>query len=262
MRLVRDWSRASAAAAASEFSGWSAEGVLSWAMERFPSGRVALASSFGPEDVVLIDMLAGLGRFPRVVTLDTGRLPQQTHDLIEAIRGRYGLTVETHHPDAARAAEMVGRHGTNLFYESAELRRLCCRVRKVEPLRRALAGAKAWITGVRREQSASRAAAGVVEWDDEFGLVKLNPLADWTEADVWRRVRERGLPYNRLHDEGYPSVGCAPCSRAVKPGADPRSGRWWWENESAAKECGLHPRPSGNAAGEDRDRIVEGKLSA
>lgn len=229
-----------AAAASRELSGRGAEAVLAWALERFPADGLVLASSFGPEDMVLLDLFAGLGRFPRVATLDTGRLPQETQDLIAAARGRYALKLETHFPDAARAAELVDRHGPNLFYESVELRRLCCRVRKVEPLRRALAGAGAWITGVRREQAPSRAGAGVAEWDEEFGLLKLNPLCEWTSADVWGRIRERGLPYNRLHDAGYPSVGCAPCSRAVKPGDDPRSGRWWWENPGGAKECGLH----------------------
>jgi phosphoadenosine phosphosulfate reductase len=228
------------AAAAAELAGKSAQEVLSWGLARFPSDRLVLASSFGPEDVVLIDLFADLGRFPRVVTLDTGRLPQETHDVIAEIRAKYALKLETHCPDAARVSDLVDRHGPNPFHESVELRRLCCRVRKVEPLRRALAGAQAWITGLRREQSADRAAAALVEWDEEFGLVKLNPLASWTMDEVWRRIRERGLPYNRLHDAGYPSVGCAPCSRAVNPGDDPRSGRWWWENELAAKECGLH----------------------
>jgi phosphoadenosine phosphosulfate reductase len=237
-----EWTRASAAAAAPELAGKSAEEVLSWSLARFPADRLVLASSFGPEDILLIDLFAGLGRFPRVVTLDTGRLPQETHDVIAQVRAKYALKLETHCPDAARTGEIVDRHGPNLFYESVELRRLCCQVRKVEPLRRALTGGQAWITGLRREQSSSRAAAGLIEWDDEFGLVKLNPLASWTTDEVWRRIRERGLPYNRLHDAGYASVGCAPCSRAVKPGADPRSGRWWWENASGAKECGLHLR--------------------
>jgi phosphoadenosine phosphosulfate reductase len=238
VRLLSE--RTGMAAAAEELAGKTAEEALSWSLSRFPADRLVLASSFGPEDVVLIDMFHGLGRFPRVVTLDTGRLPEETHDLIAEIRAKYGLKLETQFPDAARVSDLVGRHGPNLFHQSVELRRLCCRVRKIEPLRRALDGARAWITGLRREQSPDRAASGLVEWDEEFGLVKLNPLASWTSDEVWRRIRERGLPYNRLHDAGYPSVGCAPCSRAVKPGDDPRSGRWWWENERAAKECGLH----------------------
>ncbi|MFI5348544.1 MAG: phosphoadenylyl-sulfate reductase [Elusimicrobiota bacterium] len=240
MRGVTEWTRSSAAAAAAELAGRSAEVILSWSLTAFPADRLILASSFGPEDVVLIDMFGVLGRFPRVVTLDTGRLPQETHDVVDRIRAKYALKLETYCPDAARVSEIVDRHGPNLFYESVELRRLCCRARKVEPLRRALAGGQAWITGLRREQSPSRAAAALIEWDEEFGLVKLNPLAIWTAEDVWRRIRDRGLPYNRLHDAGYPSVGCAPCSRAVMPGDDPRSGRWWWENPAAARECGLH----------------------
>ena len=240
MRGLTEWTRESALSAAAELDGKSAEEILRWSLALFPGDGLVLASSFGPEDVVLIDMFAGLGDWPRVVTLDTGRLPQETHDVIARIREKYALKVETYYPDAARVAEVVDRHGPNLFYENADLRRLCCRVRKVEPLRRALTDAQAWITGLRREQSSSRAAAAVVEWDDEFELMKLNPLASWTADEVWRRIRDRGLPYNRLHDAGYPSVGCAPCSRAVKPGDDPRSGRWWWENSSGARECGLH----------------------
>lgn len=226
--------------AAAALEGKSAEQILAWSLDRFPSGRLVLASSFGPEDVVLLDLFDGLGRFPRVVTLDTGRLPQETHDVIDRLRGRFALKLETLFPDPRETSELVGRHGPNLFYESVELRRLCCRVRKIEPLRRALAGAEAWITGVRREQSAERASARFAEWDADFGLLKLNPLADWTSAQVWSRIRERRLPYNRLHDAGYPSVGCEPCTRAVEPGADPRSGRWWWERPTDAKECGLH----------------------
>lgn len=233
--------QAAAAALSEDLAGKSLEDFLAWSLERFPGGRLVLASSFGPEDVVLLDAFDALGRFPRVVTLDTGRLPQATHDLVARLREHFpALSLETHFPDAETVGELVGRHGPNLFYESPELRRLCCRVRKVEPLRRALVGAKAWITGVRREQSADRAAAALVEWDAEFGLRKLNPLVEWTGARVWSRIREKRLPYNRLHDQGYPSVGCEPCTRAVAPGADPRSGRWWWENPTGAKECGLH----------------------
>jgi phosphoadenosine phosphosulfate reductase len=217
-----------------------AQELLAWALDRFPAGRLALASSFGAEDVVLIDLFAELGRFPRVITLDTGRLPPQTYEVIERVRRRYGLPVELRCPDAAELEDMQARHGPNLFYESVSLRRECCRVRKIEPLKRALAGCEAWVTGLRREQSATRARVAKASWDAEFGLVKLSPLAEWTDADVWRRVREREIPYNALHDEGYPSIGCAPCTRAVKPGEDARSGRWWWESADAHKECGLH----------------------
>jgi phosphoadenosine phosphosulfate reductase len=239
VRGVTEWTPESARAAGAELSGKSLEAVLSWSLSAFPDEGLVLASSFGPEDVVLIDAFGKLGRFPRVVTLDTGRLPEETREVAERVVARYPLALETYRPDAARVAEMTVRHGPDLFYESVALRRLCCRTRKIEPLRRALRGAQAWISGVRREQSAERAAAALVAWDDEFGLVKLNPLAEWTEERVWSRVRERGLPYNRLHDAGYRSVGCAPCSRPVGPGEDARSGRWWWES-GAAKECGLH----------------------
>lgn len=221
-----------------------AEELLAWSLERFPAPGLALASSFGAEDVVLIDMLAGLGRFPRVVSLDTGRLPPQTYEVIERVRERYGAAVELVCPDPRELEPLVAEHGPNLFYRSVELRRECCRVRKLEPLKRALAGCTAWLTGLRREQAPSRADVRKAAWDGELGLVKLSPLADWSEADVWRRIRERSIPYNTLHDEGYPSIGCAPCTRAVAPGEDSRAGRWWWESARTPKECGLHKRNS------------------
>jgi len=238
MRFVMDWDRETAERAAAGLDGEDADQLLRWALARFPEGHLVLASSFGPEDVVLLDLFAEIGRFPRVVTLDTGRLPQETHEVIESVRARWGVRVETYFPDPGRASELVDRHGPNPFYRSVELRRLCCQVRKLEPLRRALIGAMAWITGLRREQSPERSAAPKLAWDEEFGLVKLNPLADWTSEKVWERIRSRGLPYNRLHDAGFPSIGCAPCTRAVRPGEDPRSGRWWWED--GPRECGLH----------------------
>ena len=238
MRLVRDWHRGAAERAAEELKGADAPRLLRWALDEFPEGHLVLASSFGPEDIVLLDLFEEIGRFPRVVTLDTGRLFQETHELAESARARWGLKVETYFPDAGRAQELVDRHGPNPFYRSVELRRLCCQIRKLEPLRRALLGAMAWVTGLRREQSPERSDVPKVGWDEEFGLVKLNPLADWTSAQVWDRIRAKNLPYNRLHDAGYPSVGCAPCTRAVKPGEDFRAGRWWWEN--GPRECGLH----------------------
>lgn len=222
-----------------ELEGWDARRILDWALKRFEPRRLVLACSFGVEDVVLVDLCAELGRFPRVVTLDTGRLPDETHQTIEAVRARYGLQVDVLFPDAGRVEEMTRAHGPNLFYRSVELRRLCCAVRKVEVLRRALSGAQAWITGLRRDQSPERSAVLKSQWDGQFGLLKLAPLADWTAEAVWGRARERGLPYNPLHDRGYPSIGCSPCTRAVAAGEDERAGRWWWE--SSHKECGLHP---------------------
>jgi len=215
------------------------ERLLRWADARF-TGRIALASSFGAEDVVLIDLWCQVARLPRVFTLDTGRLPGETYDLMERIRARYDLEVDVFFPQAREAEGLVREHGPDLFYQGVELRRLCCHVRKVEPLTRALAGLSAWICGLRREQAPTRSRLQAVEVDDAHGgLLKLNPLADWTTEDVWAYIRSHQVPYNALHDQGYPSIGCAPCTRAVQPGQDIRSGRWWWENPET-KECGLH----------------------
>ena len=215
------------------------ETLLRWAEARFP-GRVALASSFGAEDVVLIDMWSRVAREPRVFTLDTGRLPEETYDVMERIRTKYGLTFTVFFPQAEQAEKLVGEHGPNLFYQGVELRRLCCHVRKVEPLTRALAGLSAWICGLRREQAATRGQLQAVEVDEAHGgILKLNPLIDWSTEDVWAYIRAQQVPYNALHDQGYPSIGCAPCTRAVQPGEDIRAGRWWWESPES-KECGLH----------------------
>ena len=213
--------------------------VLSRVVARYHP-RIALASSFGAEDVVLIDMLMAIDPAARVFTLDTGRLPAETYTLMDAIRERYGLRLEVYFPQAAATEALVREAGLNCFYRSIELRKRCCGVRKVEPLGRALTGLEAWITGLRREQAVTRAHVRKVELDTEHGLLKINPLADWASEQVWAYIRERGLPYNALHDRGYPSIGCAPCTRAVAPGEDPRGGRWWWEGDPAAKECGLH----------------------
>ncbi|MBI3989631.1 MAG: phosphoadenylyl-sulfate reductase [candidate division NC10 bacterium] len=222
------------------FEGKPAEEVLRWAVQEFSPG-IALASSFGAEDVVLIHMLSQIvPRTCRVFTLDTGRLPQETYDLMEAIRDRYGLSIEVYFPDAASVETMVGEHGPNLFYKSVALRKRCCYVRKVEPLQRALQGLSAWVTGLRREQAITRAFIGKVEFDEEHGLVKVNPLTDWTWEQVWEYIKAHQIPYNSLHDKGYPSIGCAPCTKAVQPGEDLRAGRWWWEGDPVKKECGLH----------------------
>jgi phosphoadenosine phosphosulfate reductase len=215
-----------------------AEDVLRLAIERF-APSVALSSSFGAEDMVLVHMIATIDPKTRIFTLDTGRLPQETYNVIDAARRRYGVSIDVLFPQADAVQSMVAEHGVNLFYHSVENRKLCCGVRKMEPLRRALSGLDAWITGLRREQSVTRADVPKVEWDASNGLVKVNPLVDWTQEDVWKYVREHNVPYNALHDRGYPSIGCAPCTRAVQPGEHERSGRWWWEHPET-KECGLH----------------------
>ena len=215
--------------------------LLGWALERFRP-RIALASSFGAEDVVLIDLLMELDPRARVFTLDTGRLHSETYALAQALRDRYGLAIDVYFPRTEALEAMVRAHGVNLFYASVENRKLCCGVRKVEPLDRALEGLDAWITGLRREQAVTRGRVRKVEIDaDHGGILKLNPLADWSWDRVWGYIRDRAVPYNALHDAGFPSIGCAPCTRAVRPGEDLRAGRWWWEQDAAAKECGLHP---------------------
>ncbi len=219
-----------------------AQEILSWGIKNFHP-RIALSCSFGaPEGLVLLDMMHRLEPASRVFVLDTGRLPQATYDLIDRVRDRYGKPVEVVFPDAAAVQAMVRQHGLNLFYESVDKRQLCCRVRKVEPMRRYLAeaGLDAWVSGLRRDQNVTRQDASKVALDDlHGGLVKLNPLADWHTEQVTQYVRSHDVPVNRLHAEGYPSVGCDPCSRAIRPGEEARAGRWWWEHADT-KECGIH----------------------
>ena len=174
-------------------------------------------------------------------TLDTGRLHDETLALLDRLERRYQRRIQVFYPDARQIEQYVSDNGINGFYLGVEERQSCCHIRKIEPFKRAIAGRKAWVTGVRREQSAERALGEAVAWDERYGLWKISPLLDWTEEDVWAYIHARNLPYNALHDKGYPSIGCAPCTRAVEPGADPRSGRWWWENPDS-RECGLQPR--------------------
>jgi thioredoxin-dependent adenylylsulfate APS reductase len=233
------------------FESWDAERLLAWAFESFQP-RLVLSASFGaPEGMLLLDMLHRITPSVRVFTLDTGRLPQATHDLIDRVRDRYGISVELVFPDPNDVVAMVRAHGQNLFYESVEKRQLCCRIRKVEPMRRyfATAGVDAWIAGLRRDQGVTREEVAKVEIDAAHGgIVKLNPLADWSHEQVWEYVREHNVPVNRLHKAGYPSVGCDPCSRAIQPGEDARAGRWWWENPET-KECGIHVEEESNGSG-------------
>ena len=202
--------------------------------------RVAIVASFQAESSVIIDMASSIRPDLRVLTLDTGRLPQETHDMIDRIRQRYGIAIEAITPGPSDVKEMVHAHGVDLFYESVELRRLCCDVRKSRPLARALRSYDAWITGVRREQAATRAHTQVVTVDaDHGGIAKIAPLAGWTKQQVWNYIREHELPYHSLYDRGYTSIGCAPCTRATTAQEDERAGRWWWE-QGEVKECGLH----------------------
>jgi phosphoadenosine phosphosulfate reductase len=202
-----------------------------------------LASSFGAEDMVLLDLIARDGLAIAIFTLDTGRLPKQTHALVAEVRKRYGLAIEAFSPWPDSVDAYIEEHGVDGFYEGVDERKACCNVRKVEPLRRALAGKRGWITGLRREQTETRTELSETLLDTTHGLWKFSPLATWTEDDVWTYLRSNGVPYNALHDRGYPSIGCEPCTRAVRVGEHPRSGRWWWEQEGERKECGLHAIP-------------------
>src|SRR6266571_5424402 len=199
----------------------------------------AFACSFGAEDMVLLDAIAAAkARTIEVFTLDTGRLPEETHALLETVRAKYSIAIRTYFPHAAAVETWIGQNGPNAFYKSVAQRQQCCHIRKVQPLARALAGKKSWITGLRREQSQARQTLQSEAWDDANGLIKINPLLEWSNDDVWAYIHANRVPYNALHDRGYPSIGCAPCTRAVQPGEDSRAGRWWWE--SSSKECGLH----------------------
>ncbi|GET29368.1 phosphoadenylyl-sulfate reductase [Prolixibacter sp. SD074] len=214
--------------------------VLSWFLKEF-KGKIALSSSLGAEDQVLTEMVTGIDKGATIFTLDTGRLFPETYDLIHRTNTRYGIKIKVFFPEASRVEEMVNEKGINLFYESIENRKQCCHIRKIEPLKRAFKGLDVWICGLRREQSVTRRDMKLVEWDEANGLIKLNPLIDWTEKDVWDYINENKIPYNPLHDKGFPSIGCQPCTRAIMEGEDVRAGRWWWENPDT-KECGLHKR--------------------
>ena len=214
------------------------------AVEHAPA---ALASSLGAEDMVLTDLVLRDGLRIEVFTLDTGRLHNETYALLDAITARYGARPRVVFPRSDAVEDYVNSYGVNGFYSSVELRKACCYIRKVEPLRRALAGKQAWITGLRRGQSAARQEVEVRSYDAENGLIKFNPLADWSEEEVWTYIRTHAVPYNELHDRGFPSIGCAPCTRPISAGEDVRAGRWWWE-QGTSQECGLHARPDGRLA--------------
>ncbi|MDX8392003.1 MAG: phosphoadenylyl-sulfate reductase [Mariprofundaceae bacterium] len=211
--------------------------------------------ALGSEGVVQIDLICRHVPGIRIMTLDTGRLPQATYDLMQKLQDRYYIRLDVRFPDAQAVEEMVHEHGVNLFYDSVKNRKMCCGVRKVDPLRKALAGMDAWITGRRRDQAANRSAVQPVENDPVFGLLKYNPMLDWTEADIWQYIRDNDLPYNSLHDEHYVSIGCECCSRAIAVGEDPRAGRWWWEEEDTLAECGLHVTSLSALEGESGEGI-------
>jgi phosphoadenosine phosphosulfate reductase len=200
---------------------------------------VTFANSLGAEDMVLTDLIANHQPGITMFSLDTGRLPQETYDLMQQVRAHYSVPLQVYFPKTAAVEEYIAQHGVNGFYDSVELRKSCCHIRKVEPLRRALTGKRGWITGMRREQAATRDGLAISAYDAANGLQKFNPLLDWSTTEVWEYIRQNNVPYNQLHDRFFPSIGCAPCTRAVTPGEDIRAGRWWWEDPQN-KECGLH----------------------
>lgn len=221
-----------------KFEDATAHEILEWATYLHP--RIALATSFQAQGVVLIDMMMKINKKARIFTLDTGRLNEETYQVMDAIKSKYGATIDIIFPNKNEVEEMVHAHGPNLFYKGKDNRLLCCDIRKVRPLREYLPNLDGWITSIRKDQTDSRADAGKFELDElHGGILKINPLVDWSSKQVWEYIKEHKVPYNKLHDLGYPSIGCAPCTRAVKDGEDPRAGRWWWENDSD-KECGLH----------------------
>lgn len=216
-----------------------AEDALQWASDNLHP-NVAKASSFGAEDAVIMDMMIKINPKFRFFSLDTGRLPQETYDIMDIVRKRYNITIEVLFPDAKEVEEMVRSKGMNLFYESVENRKLCCEIRKVNPMNKFLKTLDGWITGLRKDQTEIRKDAKIIEIDElHGGILKINPIINWTWDDIWNYIKKNNIPYNSLIDKGFPSIGCEPCTRAIKPGEDLRAGRWWWE-EGTHKECGLH----------------------
>ena len=223
-----------------DFKDASPETVLSFFRDLFKE-KIALSSSLSIEDQALTAMLVGIDKQSKVFTLDTGRLFPETYQLIDKTNQTYQINIEVYFPNNEHVEEMVRTDSINLFYDSIEKRKKCCRIRKIEPLQRAFSSLDAWICGLRREQSVTRKDLQLVEWDEANNLIKINPLINWTEEQVWEYIKKNHVPYNKLHDKGFPSIGCEPCTRAIEPGEDVRAGRWWWEDPEH-KECGLHKR--------------------
>ena len=220
------------------FSGKSALEIIRYFIENHKD-KLAFSTSLGAEDQVITQMIGSIDPQVYIFTLDTGRLFPETYDLIDLTRLRYKVDIRVFFPERKAVEEMVAKKGINLFYESIENRKLCCHIRKIEPLQRALEPFDFWMSGLRREQSVTREDLSVIEWDDHYKKIKINPLIDWTTEDVWDYIKQHNILYSPLHDRGFPSIGCFPCTRATEPGEDIRAGRWWWENPEM-KECGLH----------------------
>jgi len=223
-----------------KFAKADAKQILEYFLKEYKQ-EAALSSSLGAEDQVLTDMILKITKDANIFTLDTGRLHPQTYDVMDATNLKYGVKLNVFFPLNKNVEELYQDQGINGHFESIEKRKNCCNIRKIEPLKRALKPLKVWITGLRASQSVTRVDTPVVQWDEHFKIIKVNPLINWSEDDVWEYIKTNNVPYNKLHDQGYPSIGCAPCTRAIKQGEDIRAGRWWWENPEH-KECGLHAK--------------------
>lgn len=223
-----------------ELSNSSPGEVISFFFKQFP-GKVVLSTSLGLEDQVLTEMVSSIDNKAPVFTLDTGRLFPETYDLLDRTCKKYNIKIDVYFPDTKDIENMVNNKGINLFYESIQNRKLCCNLRKIVPLARAMKGYDAWITGLRKDQSVTRTGMKLVEWDENNNMLKINPLINWTAKDLTDYIETNNIPYNALHKKGFASIGCQPCTRAIEPGEDVRAGRWWWENPDT-KECGLHSK--------------------
>jgi len=222
-----------------QLQGQTARQIIAWVYEHFDPQTVYMSTSFGAEGMVLLDLLCQKYKYPEVFTIDTGRNFQQTYDVWHRAQQKYGISIKGYYPDAQRLHKLTSEHGPSLMYESVDLRKQCCHIRKVEPLKKALKGARVWLTSLRRGQSASRADTPAISYNAQYDLIKLCPLIRWSGEDVWEYIRQNDVPYNALHDQGFPTVGCEPCTRAISPGEPLRAGRWWWEDQDD-KECGIH----------------------
>ena len=239
MAIEKKIKESEAAYLSDRFESGSAEEVLQWTFGEFDDGA-AICTSFQTDGVVIIDMAHKAGLQPRVFTIDSGRLPEETFELIDKVRDKYRIDVEVYTPESSEISEMVTNNGVNLFYGNVTMRMLCCEMRKVKPLNRVLASLDAWVTGLRRDQSTNRSLTPKIQIDPDHGnILKVSPLADWSEGDIWRYIHENDVPFNDLYNRGYTSIGCAPCTRPIAQGEDSRAGRWWWEN-GVLKECGIH----------------------
>ena len=223
-----------------QFENSNPQEIISYFINKF-NDRITFATSFGAEDQVITDMIASIEKPCEIFTLDTGRMFPETYNILERTRMKYNFNIKVFFPEYHAVEKMVLEHSINLFYDSVENRKLCCSIRKTEPLKRALQNKEAWICGLRKEQSVTRKDINVVEWDELHQMLKINPLINWTEEQVWDYIKIKHIPYNKLHDQGFRSIGCQPCTRAVQEGEDVRSGRWWWEDPQH-KECGLHKK--------------------